>query len=412
MMNVSLSEQYMKAIQESFTQLERKVHGKPLIYLDNAATTLRYKKSIEDLNQYYLMGSANVHRGVHLLSEEATTQYEQTRQSIQHFLKAKHHHEIIFTKGTTESINLVAQSLGEMICKPGDEIIISQMEHHSNIVPWQMLCEKKNLNLKVIPMTESGDLIFDEFKKLLNEKTKIISLVHISNTLGTVNPIKDYIDLGHQYGAKVLIDGAQAVAHLPVNVASLDADFYAFSGHKIFGPTGVGVLYGKEHLLEKMPPYHGGGAMIEKVSFEKTTYASLPHKFEAGTPHIAGVIGLKSAIDFVDQLGFETIMAHESRLLDYATEKLKTLPSVKLIGEAKEKSSVISFSMEHIHPHDIGTFCDQDGVAIRVGHHCTQPIMDFYKIPATARASVSIYNTKKDIDLLVKSLQKIMEFFS
>jgi len=398
-------------IREDFPILKTYVHGKPLVYLDNAATTQKPDFVIDRINKYYSTMNSNIHRGVHALSGVATEAFETARINVKHFINALGKNEIIFTRGTTESINLVASSYGRTYIKEGDEIIISHMEHHSNIVPWQMLCKEKNAKLKVIPINDNGELIYEEFEKLVNERTKFISVVYVSNSLGTVNDVKRIIDYAHKFKIPVLIDGAQAVNHIKVDVQELDCDFLAFSGHKIYGPTGIGILYGKVDRLEAMPPYMGGGDMISKVTFEETTYNELPHKFEAGTPDIAGVIGLGAAIDYVKNIGIENIRNHETELLNYAAEQVAGIPGLRIIGNAKDKTSVLSFVLENIHPHDIGTFLDFEGVAIRTGHHCTQPLMQRFKIPATSRASFGMYNTKKEIDVLVKGLKKIIEVF-
>lgn len=395
-------------IRSHFPQLGIKIHNKPLVYLDNAATTLKPKVFIDAITQHYSYEVANIHRGIHTLSEKGTYAYEQTRFAVQEFINAKEVHEIIFTKGTTDSINLVASSFGESL-KAGDEIIISTLEHHSNIVPWQILAEKKGAKIKVIPINEKGELIFSEYEKLLSNKTKMVSVNYISNALGTINPIKSMIEKAHAFGAKFLVDGAQAVSHLKVDVQDLDCDFFAFSAHKLFGSTGVGILYGKEDLLNQMPPYQGGGDMIDKVTFEKTTFNDLPYKFEAGTPHIAGVIAFKSSLDFITGLGLNNIKNYEDDLLSYGTKKLSEVPGLKIIGTAAQKASVISFVIEKLHPQDIATFIDRDGIAIRTGHHCTQPLMNACGISGTCRASLAFYNTKEEIDALYTSLIKVRE---
>lgn len=397
----------VEEIRSQFPFVDRIVNGKKLIYFDNGATSQKPKCVLDRISTYYANENANIHRGVHTLSQEATSAYENARITIQNYIGAKHSHEIIFTKGTTDSINLVASSFGELLNKD-DEVIISAMEHHSNIVPWQMLCERKGCRLKVIPMNVKGELLLDEYIKLLSSKTKLVAITHISNALGTINDVKYITDEAHRAGAKVLIDGAQSIQHTKVNVEQLDCDFYAFSGHKLFGPTGVGVLYGKEELLNDMPPYQGGGDMIKEVTFAKTTYNTLPHKFEAGTPHIAGGIGLGEAFNFLNSLDMEGVEAHEKELLDYATEQLKNINGIKFYGEAENKTSVISFLVEGTHPYDVGTLLDKMGVAVRTGHHCTQPIMDFYKIPGTIRASFAFYNTKEEVDLMIKALERII----
>lgn len=394
-------------IREQFPILNRKIHGKPLVYFDNGATTQKPFSVINRLNDYYANENANIHRGVHHLSQEATSAYEEARITIQKYLGAAHSHEIIFTKGTTDAINLVAFSFGSLLSK-GDEIIISAMEHHSNIVPWQLLCERQGCSLRVIPMSEKGELDMEAYASMLNANTKLVAVTHISNALGTINDVKEMIAQAHEVGAKVLIDGAQSIQHIKVDVQALDCDFYAFSGHKLFGPTGIGVLYGKEDLLNSMPPYQGGGDMIKDVSFEKTTYNTLPHKFEAGTPHIAGGIGLGAAFEFIASLDMEAIELHETELLNYATEKLKAIEGLKIYGEATNKTSVVSFLIEGTHPYDVGTLLDKMGIAVRTGHHCTQPIMSFYGIPGTIRASFAFYNTKEEVDLMINALNRIV----
>lgn len=394
-------------IREQFPILNRKIHGKPLVYFDNGATTQKPLSVINRLNDYYANENANIHRGVHHLSQEATSAYEEARITIQKYLGAAHSHEIIFTKGTTDAINLVAFSFGSLLSK-GDEIIISAMEHHSNIVPWQLLCERQGCSLRVIPMSEKGELDMEAYASMLNANTKMVAVTHISNALGTINDVKEMIAEAHEVGAKVLIDGAQSIQHIKVDVQALDCDFYAFSGHKLFGPTGVGVLYGKEDLLNSMPPYQGGGDMIKDVSFEKTTYNTLPHKFEAGTPHIAGGIGLGAAFEFIASLDMEAIELHETELLNYATEKLNAIEGLKIYGEATNKTSVVSFLIEGTHPYDVGTLLDKMGIAVRTGHHCTQPIMSFYGIPGTIRASFAFYNTKEEVDLMINALERIV----
>ncbi len=398
-------------IRAAFPVLSQKVHGKPLIYLDNAATSQKPLQVIETLDRYYREYNSNIHRGVHTLSEKATAEYERARTRTRDFIHAGSANEIIFTRGTTESINLVAQSYGRSSLKAGDEIIISEMEHHSNIVPWQMLCEQIGSVLKVIPINDGGELIFEEFERLLGPRTRLVCIGHLSNALGTINPVKEIIKLAHAHDALVLVDGAQAVPHCPVDVQELDCDFYCFSGHKLYGPTGVGVLYGKQHLLEAMPPWQGGGDMIKTVTFEQTLYNDLPYKFEAGTPHIAGVIGLGSAIDYVDSVGISAIARHESILLDYATDAALTIPGLRLIGTAKQKASILSFVLDKIHPHDLGTILDHDGIAIRTGHHCAMPVMERFKVPATARASFAVYNTTDEIDRLAEGIDRARKVF-
>lgn len=393
----------VKSIREEFPTLKLEVNGKPLVYFDNGATSQKPNSVIKTIQKYYESENANIHRGVHYLSQIATDLYEDSRKKIQKYIHAKSSCEVIFTKGTTDSINLVAYSFGETL-KKGDEIIISAMEHHSNIVPWQMLCERKGCVLRVVPINKKGEFIFDEYESFLNEKTKLVSVTHISNALGTINPIKNIINKAHSVGAKVLIDGAQSMQHMQIDVQELDCDFFAFSSHKIFGPTGVGVLYGKEDVLNNMPPYQGGGDMIAKVSFEKTTYNELPYKFEAGTPNIAGVIGTGAAFDFLDSLDMEAIQSHENKLLEYGYEQLNKIEGIRFIGEAEEKASVISFVIDGIHPFDIGTLLDKQGIAVRTGHHCAQPVMEFFDIPGTIRVSFAFYNSIEEIDLFIKAL--------
>jgi cysteine desulfurase / selenocysteine lyase len=392
-------------IRADFPILSQKVNGKPLVYFDNGATSQKPKVVIDAITKYYEEINANIHRGVHTLSQLATDAYEVSRGKIQQHINAKFNHEVIFTSGTTHSINAVANGFTSIL-RMGDEVLVSALEHHSNIVPWQMLCERTGATLKVIPMNESGELIISDFDKLLSEKTKIVTVNHISNALGTINPIEYIIEKAHQVGAAILIDGAQAVPHLKPDVQALDCDFYVFSGHKICGPTGVGILYGKEEWLRKLPPYQGGGEMIATVSFEKTTYANLPHKFEAGTPNIEGGIVLGTAIDYMNEIGFENIAEYENELLEYATSKLLEIEGLKIFGTAKEKTSVISFNIDGIHPYDIGTIIDKLGIAVRTGHHCAQPIMDFFNIPGTIRASFAFYNTKEEIDIFVEAVKK------
>ena len=399
----------IKAIRKDFPILSQQVNGKPLIYFDNAATNQKPSSVIHALTSYYSHDNANIHRGNHTLADRATAAFEDTRKAVQQFIEAKEAEEIIFTSGTTESINLVASTYGRANIKEGDEIIISGMEHHSNIVPWQLLCEEKGAVLKVIPVNELGEIEFSKFEQLLSEKTKIVSIVFASNSLGTINPIRKIIDKSHQFGAIVLVDGAQAAAHLEIDVVELDCDFFALSAHKMYGPTGVGVLYGKRELLESIPPYKGGGEMIKEVTFENTTYNDIPYKFEAGTPNIADVIAFKNAIEFINKIGKETIAEHEVELLAYATEKIKKIDRVKIIGEAKEKVSVLSFIVDDIHHFDIGQMMDARGIAVRTGHHCTQPLMHQFNIEGTVRASFSVYNTKEEIDELIISLEKIIK---
>lgn len=380
--------------------------------MDSGATAQKPQIVIDAMSHYYCNNNANVHRGIYTISERATTAYENMRKKIKAFINAAHAHEIIFTRGTTESINLVASSFGAMQVQQGDEVVISEMEHHSNIVPWQLLCERAEAKLKIIPVNDNGILNLDEYRKLLTERTKIIGLIHVSNVLGTVNPVKEMIRLAHQKNIPILLDGAQAIPHMVVDVQDLDCDFYTFSGHKLYGPTGIGVLYGKTNLLEKMPPYQGGGDMIRRVTFEKTEYNVLPHKFEAGTPHIAGVIGLGTAIDYLMAIGFEKINAHEKALLNYVTQKLHQISGLKIIGDAPNKVGVISFTMEQAHPHDIATILDHEGIAIRAGHHCAMPLMERFKLPATARITFGLYNTFDDIDRLIDGLVLVNQIFN
>ncbi len=393
------------AIRADFPILSQKVNGKPLVYFDNGATSQKPQVVIDAISKYYQEINANIHRGVHTLSQLATDAYEASRGKIQNHINAKFSHEVLFTSGTTHGINLVANGFASIL-KSGDEVLVSALEHHSNIVPWQMLCEKTGAILRVIPMDENGELILSEFDKLLSNKTKLVTVNHISNALGTVNPIKYMIDKAHEFGAAILIDGAQAVPHLKPDVQELDCDFYVFSGHKICGPTGTGILYGKEDWLNKLPPYQGGGEMIKEVTFEKTTYAELPHKFEAGTPNIAGGIVLGTAVDYMNHVGFENIQIQEKELLEYGTKRLLEIEGLKIYGTSKDKTSVISFNIEGIHPYDIGTIIDKLGIAVRTGHHCAQPIMNFFNIPGTIRASFAFYNTKEEIDIFVEALKR------
>jgi cysteine desulfurase / selenocysteine lyase len=395
----------IQKIRADFPILSQKVNGKPLVYFDNGATSQKPKVVLDAITKYYEEINANIHRGVHTLSQLATDAYEISRGKIQNHINAKFAHEVIFTSGTTHGINAIANGFASIV-KVGDEVLVSALEHHSNIVPWQMLCEKTGAILKVIPMNEKGELIVSEFDKLLSDKTKIVTVNHISNALGTINPIEYIIEKSHQVGAAVLIDGAQATPHLKPDVQALDCDFYVFSGHKICGPTGIGILYGKEEWLRKLPPYQGGGEMIATVTFEKTTYADLPHKFEAGTPNIEGGIVLGTAIDYLNEIGFDNIAAYENELLEYATEKLLEIGGVKIYGTSEAKTSVISFNIEGIHPYDIGTIIDKLGIAVRTGHHCAQPIMDFYNIPGTIRASFAFCNTKEEINIFVEAVKK------
>ncbi|NCP20713.1 MAG: cysteine desulfurase CsdA [Flavobacteriales bacterium CG03_land_8_20_14_0_80_35_15] len=398
-------------IRANFPILHQQVNGKPLVYFDNAATSQKPQLVIDSISNYYKTINANIHRGVHTLSQLATNAYEEARKKIQINFNAKYAHEIIFTRGTTESINLISSGFSQLLNK-GDEVIISYLEHHSNIVPWQLVCEKSGAVLKVIPINEKGELLMEAFDKLLSDKTKLVAVNHISNTLGTINPVKEIIAKAHQVGAVVLIDGAQAAPHLKVDVQDLDCDFYCVSAHKMYGPTGIGFLYGKEAQLNKIPPYHGGGEMIKTVTFEKTTYAELPHKFEAGTPNIAGGIAFGTAIDYINSIGVENIAQQERSLLVYGTEKLLEIPGLRIYGTSSKKASVISFNIEGIHPYDIGSIIDKLGIAVRTGHHCTQPIMDFYKIPGTVRASFAFYNTKEEIDAMVLAVKKAKQMLS
>ena len=402
----------VQAIRSDFPILQQKVYGKPLVYLDNAATSQKPKAVIDAVLHFYTSECSNIHRGVHALSERATKAYEETRAKARRFINAAEEREIIFVRGTTEGINLVAQSYGGTHVQAGDEIIISTMEHHSNIVPWQILAEQKGAALRVVPINDSGEFLMDEYKKLLGPRTRLVSVAHVSNALGTINPVREIIQLAHRWNAPVVIDGAQAVPHMRVDVRELDCEFYAFSSHKMYGPTGTGVLYGKARLLEEMPPYQGGGDMISSVTFEKTIYNKLPYKFEAGTPNIADGIAFGAAIDYLERIGLENIAAYEHELLEYATQALTSIPGVRLIGTAKEKASVVSFVLEGVHPHDMGTILDQDGIAIRTGHHCAQPVMDRFGVPATARASLSFYNTREEIDALADGVRKVSEVFN
>jgi cysteine desulfurase/selenocysteine lyase len=399
-------------IREDFPILKQKIHGKPLVYLDNAASTQKPRAVIDTVRRYYETDNANIHRGVHLLSERATRHYENARVKVQHFLNAAASREILFVRGATEGINLVAHSFGRKHVGAGDEIVITAMEHHSNIVPWQILCEEKGASLCVVPITDAGELILDEYERLLTTRTRLVSVVHVSNTLGTINPVRLMIEMAHRKNIPVLVDGAQAAPHMPVDVQELDCDFYVFSGHKVYGPTGIGVLYGKSALLEAMPPYQGGGDMISSVTFAKTTYNTLPYKFEAGTPNIAGVIGQGAAIDYVNAIGLDNIAAYEQALLVQASDALARIPGVRLIGAARERAGAVSFVVDDIHAHDVGTILDQEGIAIRTGHHCTQPLMDRFGVPATARAALAFYNTPAEIDALVKGIYKVKEVFA
>lgn len=398
-------------IRSDFPILEQKIRNKPLVYLDNAATCQKPNAVIDAISHLYRHDYANVHRGVHALSVRSTDQFEAARIKVKDFINAASDKEIIFVKGTTEAINLVAQTFGRANIKAGEEIVISGMEHHSNIVPWQMLCQQTGAVLRVAPINHKGELIYDEFEKLLNDKTRLVSVVHMSNALGTINPVKKIIAAAHGKGIPVLLDGAQAIPHMPVDVRELDCDFYAFSGHKLYGPSGIGVLYGKQALLEAMPPYQGGGDMIRKVTFEETEYNVLPYKFEAGTPNIADVIGLGAAIDYLNEVGMDAVAAYEAELLAYATEQAGRIKGLRIIGEAENKGAILSFVLDRIHPHDIGTMLDSLGVAVRAGHHCAMPVMDFFEVPATARASFAMYNTKEEIDVLMQGIKSLIEVF-
>jgi cysteine desulfurase / selenocysteine lyase len=403
---------FIKNIREQFPILNQEIYGRPLVYFDNAATNQKPLRVINALSEYYKTINSNIHRGVHYLSQQATNAFEESRQAVQSLINAKHQHEIVFTRGTTESINLVASSFGKKFLKKDDTVVVSTMEHHSNIVPWQMACETYGSKLKVIPIDESGTIIFSEFEKLLDEHCKIVAITHVSNTLGTINDIEKIIKTAHQKNIPVLIDGAQSVSHLKVDVQALDCDLFCFSSHKMYGPMGVGVLYGKEKLLNELPPYQGGGEMIKTVSFEKTTYNELPYKFEAGTPNVGDVIAFKQAIDFILDIGYERISDMESSLLDYATHELLKIEELRIVGTAVNKASVVSFLPGNIHPYDAGIILDKLGIAVRTGNHCTQPLMDFYKIPGTVRASFAIYNTKEEIDILIEALKKVKIMFA
>jgi len=402
----------VEKIRADFPVLKQKVHGKPLIYLDSAATAQKPFAVIDAIRHFHEVDCANIHRGVHELSQRSTAAYEETRVKARRFLNARSKNELIFVRGATEGINLVASSWGRQNIKEGDEIILSAMEHHSNIVPWQMLAEEKNARLRAIPMNDRGELLLEEYEKLLNPRTRMVAFAHVSNALGTINPAAEIVKMAHRAGALALIDGAQAAPHMPVDVQALDADFYTFSGHKVFGPTGIGILYGKSKLLNAMPPYQGGGDMIKVVTFEKTTYNDVPYKFEAGTPNIAGGIGMGAALDYVTQIGLDKISAYEHDLLVYGTEALAQIPGLRLIGTAREKAAVLSFVIEGIHPHDIGTVLDRQGIAVRTGHHCAQPVMDWFHVPATTRASLAFYNTAAEIDALAAGLRKVQEVFA
>ncbi len=401
----------VRRIRDDFPILQQKVNGKPLVYLDNAATSQKPQAVIDAVRRFYTEDCSNVHRGVHLLSARATQAYEDARVKVQRFIHAAETREIVFTRGTTEAINLVVSAYGRRHVGAGDEVVISTMEHHSNIVPWQMLCEEKGARLRVAPINDRGELLFEEFEKLLNSRTKFVSVVHVSNVLGTINPVREIIEAAHRRNVPVLLDGAQAAPHRKVDVRELDCDFYTLSGHKMFGPTGIGVLYGKAKLLEAMPPYQGGGDMISSVTFEKTIYNALPYKFEAGTPNIDGTIGLGAAVDYINSVGLDNLAAYEHKLLDYATQALSEVPGVRLIGTAREKASVLSFVVEGVHAHDVGTVLDQEGIAVRTGHHCAQPLMERFGVPATVRASLAFYNTKEEIDALAAGIEKVKAIF-
>ena len=402
----------VERIRRDFPILRQQVRGKPLVYLDNAATSQKPQVVIDAIRHYYERDNANIHRGVHFLSERATEEYERARRTAQHFLNAADSREIIFVRGTTEAINLVAQTYGRKNVAAGDEIVVTAMEHHSDIVPWQLLCEEKGARLRVAPINDRGELLVEEFEKLLGPRTKLVALAHVSNALGTINPVAELIEMAHRWNAAVLLDGAQAAPHVAIDVQALGCDFYAFSGHKVYGPTGIGVLHGKAALLDAMPPYQGGGDMISSVTFEKTTYNRLPYKFEAGTPNVSGAIGLGAALDYVTGFGLAKIAAHEEDLLAYATSAVSAIPGITLIGTARQKAGVLSFVMDGIHPHDIGTILDQEGIAVRTGHHCAQPVMQRFDVPATARASFALYNTRQEIDALARGIRKVREVFA
>lgn len=402
----------IQRIREDFPILKKEIYGRPLVYLDNAATTQKPSCVVEMIEKGYYDCNANIHRGVHFLSQQATEAHESARKVVQRFINAEHPHEVIFTRGTTEAINLVAHSFGLGLCKEGDEIIVSQMEHHSNIVPWQLIREIRGIKLRVVPFDEKGVLLIDEYRKLFSEKTKMVAITHVSNALGTVNPIRHLVEIAHSHGVPVLVDGAQSVPHCKIDVQDLDVDFLAFSGHKIYGPTGIGVLYGKEKWLEKLPPYQGGGEMIKKVTFEKTTYNELPFKFEAGTPDYIGSTALAAALDYVSEIGMENIAAHEKELLSYATLRMREVDGLRFVGESPEKSGLISFLLGNIHPYDTGSILDKLGVAVRTGHHCAEPVMDAFGIEGTVRASFAIYNTKEEVDVLIAGLERVNKMFN
>ncbi len=402
----------VQRIRGDFPILGQVVHGKPLVYLDNAATTQKPRQVIKAIVDFYTEDCSNVHRGVHILSERATRDFEGVRSRVRQFIHARDDSEIVFVRGATEAINLVACSYGRAHVHAGDEVLVTAMEHHSNIVPWQMLCWERGATLRVAPISLRGEILLEEYERLLGPRTRLVAVTHVSNALGTVNPVRDMVEMAHRNGSVVLVDGAQGVQHMRVDVQALDCDFYVFSGHKIYGPTGVGILYGKQRLLESMPPYQGGGDMIASVTFEKTVYNRLPYKFEAGTPDIAGVVGLGAAIGYIQSIGIEKIAAHEQDLLQYGTSILECLPEIRILGTAAEKASVLSFTVQGVHPHDVGTVLDQEGIAIRTGHHCAQPVMDFFGVPATARASLALYNTRGELDALAAALRKVTEVFS
>ncbi|OHB79309.1 MAG: cysteine sulfinate desulfinase [Planctomycetes bacterium RBG_16_64_12] len=397
------------AVRVQFPILRKTVHGRPLVYLDNAATSQKPQAVIDAILRFYTSDCSNIHRGVHLLAERATADYESARAKVQRFIGARHAHEVVFVRGTTEAINLVAQSFGRQRVQAGDEILVSAMEHHSNIIPWQMLCRAQGSILRVVPVDDAGELMLGEYERLLSPKTRLVAVTHASNVLGTVAPLAEIIAMAHRRNVPVLVDGAQAVPHFPVDVERLDCDFYAFSGHKLYGPTGIGVLYGKAELLDSMPPYQGGGGMIRSVAFEETVYDRPPQRFEAGTPDIAGAIGLGAAVDFVDQVGLDLIAAHEQSLLSYATQSLSAVPGIRLIGTAGQKVAILSFVLDGVHPHDVGTILDHQGIATRTGHHCAQPLMERFQVPATTRASLALYNTREEIDALIQGLHKVSE---
>tara|TARA_Y100001933_G_scaffold200032_1_gene201132 strand:- start:2530 stop:3786 length:1257 start_codon:yes stop_codon:yes gene_type:complete len=402
----------VERVRRDFPVLQEQIRGKELVYLDNAATTQKPLKVADALQRYYTNENANIHRGVHLLSQQATSSYERARGTVGHFLNATEPEEIVFLRGATEAVNLVAHGYGRQHVGSGDEIIVSQMEHHSNIVPWQVLCEERGATLRVAPINDAGEILLEEYEELLSERTKIVAITHASNALGTVNPVRKMVNMAHKFGAVVLIDGAQGVPHMSVDVREIGCDFYVFSGHKLFAPTGIGVLYGKKPLLNAMPPWETGGGMIQRVSFEHgTTYADVPMRFEAGTPHIAGAIGLAAAIDYINSIGPKVIADYEDKLLRYVTEQLEEVDGIKLIGTAKEKVGVVSFIMDDAHPHDVGTILDTEGIAVRAGHHCAQPLMQFYNVPATVRASLAFYNTRAEMDALVTGIRKVQEVF-